>query len=789
MKYKSVKLKITGLIIILALASSGPGVKGEIYYPWKKTFIGALDPKSWPGLVVIASPDSAYAFSPTVFRGEARAEFEDFFYLVSEVGSHSPDGSYASMKFDLHLPFKKGKETPVYLKPALPENEMTVEWSRQDENMVVGKYHFPRLVDKVNLIFYFPWDFSGAYVYQPETACILGQGSGQEGSHYLCWLSQPPLEVRTAGAELHLVFDAKKTPDLFFVASVGQEPESINERIYRFRNKQTISNLLAEEKSGYQKKRIQVKGLYESCTEAITNNLLWMTLYQNGHHRFYTPAGRGWIFPRPDGQPDDWTIFEWDSFFNSLEVSIESNHIAFDIVRSVLETQYENGNIPNWRSRYGGTPDRSQPPVGSYVVLKLFLKTGQIEFIKQAYPYLVKWHRFWTSVLPGGRIRRDGNGNGLLEWGCDQNLTPRNVPSWEKEASGKQKAMWESGQDDLPNWDEATFNEMTGTLEMDCVDLNSLYALDSYCLSQLASFLGQESDQIRFMNEYEKTKRLMNNLLWNEKEGFYFDRHWDGRFSTRLASSNFFPLIARIPDQSQALKMLKHLLNPDEFWGDYVIATISRNDPAYKDQQYWRGTIWPPTNYLVYEGLKTYGYDQIAADLVQKSSDLFLRIWKNYTLCPENFDSRTGEPGGQRYQSWGPLFALMAIEEYLDVTPWDGFRFGQLQPKGKGFLRRMDILGRNYEVEISPDRIRLIEEKKELIKTDGPAVFRHFLYSDREISFEIKSLKKRKISISLGRERQGRLILNGKEAGKFTGNRIKVQVPDGEHHLVIIVSD
>jgi len=131
----------------------------------------------------------------------------------------------------------------------------------------------------------------------------------------------------------------------------------------------------------------------------------------------------------------------------------------------------------------------------------------------------------------------------------------------------------------------------------------------------------------------------------------------------------------------------------------------------------------------------------------------------------------------------------MAIEEYLDVTPWDGFRFGQLQPKGKGFLRRMDILGRNYEVEISPDRIRLIEEKKELIKTDGPAVFRHFLYSDREISFEIKSLKKRKISISLGRERQGRLILNGKEAGKFTGNRIKVQVPDGEHHLVIIVSD
>jgi len=61
-------------------------------------------------------------------------------------------------------------------------------------------------------------------------------------------------------------------------------------------------------------------------------------------------------------------------------VAVENTHLAFDIVRSVLETQYENGNIPNWRSRYGGTPDRSQPPVGSYAVLKLFLRTGQMDF-------------------------------------------------------------------------------------------------------------------------------------------------------------------------------------------------------------------------------------------------------------------------------------------------------------------------------------------------------------------------------------------------------------------------
>jgi len=98
--------------------------------------------------------------------------------------------------------------------------------------------------------------------------------------------------------------------------------------------------------------------------------------------------------------------------------------------------------------------------------------------------------------------------------------------------------------------------------------------------------------------------------------------------------------------------MLRHLLNPDEYWGEFVIPTISRDDPAFADQQYWRGTIWPPTNYLVYQGLKAYGLDMVAADSASKSTALFLRIWKNYQLCPENFDSRTGEAGGQRYQSW-----------------------------------------------------------------------------------------------------------------------------------------
>ena len=66
----------------------------------------------------------------------------------------------------------------------------------------------------------------------------------------------------------------------------------------------------------------------------------------------------------------------------------------------------------------------------------------------------------------------------------------------------------------------------------------------------------------------------------------------------------------------------EHLLNPREFWGEWVIPSIARDDPAFKDQNYWHGRIWGPMNYLVYLGLGNYDSDEIEHtrwELAQKS--------------------------------------------------------------------------------------------------------------------------------------------------------------------------
>jgi hypothetical protein len=778
------RLTIGVLLFTVMILVSGPRSvsSAEVYYPWKNIYIGALEASSWAGLVFVPDNNSGFAFRLRVIREGEAADHLDFLFLVSEVGPHSPDGQYARLLFDMSLPFGQKLDTPILKKPGNRGEQLLFEWSRQDEGTTIGRISVPRGVE-LELAHYFPWSLQGAYEPLGETS-IRGTGGASTTYHYLFWTDQSGQIRERAGGDFVKSFGSGNT--IHFAAGVGDNERILENHLLRYQNSRTIDSFLNEEKKRYENKRVSISGLYEGVEDAITQNLFWNTLYQTGQHRFYSPAGRLRTYPKADGSPDDWTIFGWDSFLNALEVSIESAKYAEDIIRSVLETQYPNGNIPHWRGRFGGSPDRSQPPLGSFVVFKLFQKIGNPELLEYAYPFLVKWHEFWTERKPNGGIRRDGNRDGLLEWGSDSSMVSLNRPVWERDADGLQRAKWESGQEDLPNWDQAGFSQVTGTMTMNCVDLNSLYALDSWCLAQIAAVLDRQIDYEKYSEEYNRTKELVNRLLWDEQQGFYYDRHWSGRFSRTMSASNFYPLLARIPDQNRALEMLKKMLDPDLFWGEYILPTVSRDDPAFADQQYWRGAIWAPTNYLVYQGLKAYSFDAAAAEFAAKSQDIFMKTWENFQLCPENFDSRTGEAGGQRFLNWGPLCALIALEEYIDFSPLDGFRFGMIEPERKGTLSRVSILGRHYDVKVSTKETWLKEEGRVIVQANGGAVFRRFLYSENEVAFEMTSLKSRKVYVRFLTKGKYELMVDDETEDIVSGSSVKFSVPEGTHRILLL---
>jgi glycogen debranching enzyme len=141
-----------------------------------------------------------------------------------------------------------------------------------------------------------------------------------------------------------------------------------------------------------------------------------------------------------------------------------------------------------------------------------------------------------------------------------------------------------------------------------------------------------------------------------------------GDFSTRLSPTNFYPLLAKAATPRQAARMVnEHLLNPQEFWGEWVIPSIARSDPAFRDQDYWRGRIWGPMNYLVYLGLLNYDQPAVRKQLAQKSLALFNQEWRLNGHVHENYNAITGTGddvgSSDRFYHWGALLGLIDYVE------------------------------------------------------------------------------------------------------------------------------
>ena len=635
--------------------------------------VGALEARRWAGLVFAAGPDDGIGLRLAfVDPGGQRRDWDDWYWMVARVGPHAPDGSYARVEFDL------GVEPSPSSRPSA--STMVLEWSRRED--AVALRATVKAPGRLEVIGDAPWGWEGRWVEvgagvdgwrarlrSVEIAAAFSAGTrsrraparGPGRDHEESSTSRTGATGRVA---MVAVWGG--------VAGVGRAARLIPQ----------VNGWINRARADWNRRRPRSSGAYPDLVASIDDNLMWTVLLQPETGRLYTPAGRRWIFPRPgvEGgsrqaarrEPDDWTVFGWDSFFNAIQLATVSGELAWATLLAGTGSRYPNGNVPNWRSRRGGTPDRSQPPVGSFAALKLHRIHPDLDALAAAYPDLVAWSEWWVTEK-NGRPRREGLIPGLLSWGSDTDLVPGpgQVPAWEEGASGHQRAAWESGQDDLPLWDEAEWDPERQVLAMSAVDLCSYRALDLECLSRIARILGDDPTADRLTAAYHHLVTTMNRHLWSEDAGLYLDELPTGH-STRVAASNFLPLVAGVPSRDQAHRMIRTLRDPSRFWGDWVIPTISRDDPAFADQQYWRGSIWAPMNYLILQGLRRYDFDDLAEDLAWKGARMFLADRRRTGFCRENFDSRTGKGCGQRFQSWAPLFALGALEQFVYTTHWRG---------------------------------------------------------------------------------------------------------------------
>lgn len=272
----------------------------------------------------------------------------------------------------------------------------------------------------------------------------------------------------------------------------------------------------------------------------------------------------------------------------------------------------------------------SQIPLLAWGVERVFRRNGDRALLDQCLGRLERFHDwFWRE--------RDLHDNGLITVGA---------------YSGKlQHAKWETfdyecNMDDLqltvhPKRRGPNEGPWYGDL---CVPGNTAYLIwAERCLARLAEVVGDRQMAARRQRRVEKGVAGMRAHMWDEKAGTFLSVRRDTLEKIPVATiGSWIPLAAGVPTESMARRMAEVLASPS--WRTPLpVPTVDRHDKRWKSDAFWRGDVWPPTNYQIALGLAAYGHTDLAATIADRTIDNALR-----NGISEHYDSLTGQPLGVR---------------------------------------------------------------------------------------------------------------------------------------------
>ena len=463
--------------------------------------------------------------------------------------------------------------------------------------------------------------------------------------------------------------------------------------------------------------------------------------------------------------PDKWEypwFAAWDLAFHASTFAYIDPSFAKRQLSLMLSSQYlhPNGQIPAYEWNFGDV----NPPVHAWATFLVYLTDASLhgqadhQWLKESFHKLLINFTWWLN-------RKDANGNNVFQGGF-------------------------LGLDNIGIFDRTESPEMGGRLEQ--ADGTAWMALFAQSMVQISVELAQKDETYReypakFMRHFLSIAHAMVNRnasesMWDEEDGFFYDvlRKSDGS-STRLKVRSMVGLIPfcavhsfeqdvlktipelgellprlkeNFPDQHSSFhdvrlrgydnrhlmsaldetnlrRVLKIMLDPDEFLGDYGIRSISKRHesepyrfvhnqqefvvqylPAESDSglfggnSNWRGPIWMPVNVMIIRSLIVYfcyyGKDfkvefptgsgklanlyEVAENLAHRLVSIFTRNneglrpvfgsqqtfqndpnWKDYLLFYEYFHGDNGAGIGASHQT-GWSGLVINLNQYFSVN-------------------------------------------------------------------------------------------------------------------------
>ena len=182
----------------------------------------------------------------------------------------------------------------------------------------------------------------------------------------------------------------------------------------------------------------------------------------------------------------------------------------------------------------------------------------------------------------------------------------------------------------------------------------------------------------------------INEFCWDERDGMYYSLDvlcrqnltahrvfgelnvnlkpfWKGLPLKVMSWVSFLPLWSGIATKERAERMVEdHLTNERRFWCDFGIRTLSADERMYSpsdergNPSNWLGPVWIISNYLVWRGLRRYGFDERAGELASRTKRLLEQDYERNGYLHENYNPETGEGiAAPRFWNWNILAAAM----------------------------------------------------------------------------------------------------------------------------------
>jgi len=470
----------------------------------------------------------------------------------------------------------------------------------------------------------------------------------------------------------------------------------------------------------------QVHNLYIDCLF----DKLWEPALPGLPYKFFSITGAG------DASYAKCQLL-WDPMFIlNAWAPLDDNQVVHDVFRNYWNVIDNNPEAPKGSFQYGMVPCTTKPdlprdgfsqiPILAWGCLMVFNQTNDSALLDLCIPYLDKFLTWYAS-------ERDVDNDGLIEYGAYKRCSIGDMV----QSARFETFDFHATLDDL----QLTKHPTRGTGgawygNIEGVDQTCFLAMSERAMIEMCQKTGRVEMRDKYVSRLAKRCKAIRTKMWDPETKFFYslNRDSDEKIPIRTLQG-FLALTAGLASEKQAEELVKQLTDPSLFWSTYPVTTSSMDEPTFDPDGFWRGDMWPPTNYLIALGLNRFGYYDIAIELAEKTQEL-LRKYDGHAY--ERYNGVEGIGIGVKDYCWGVAAWSIAVNTIYGIQ--EDYRTIVVPSNAKGRHLKIGKLEVRYPTEGSVELKTAFQREFKVVFPGQTGKIK--------VWCEGKNVKKKKLSIA-----------------------------------------